>query len=36
MIVIDDLLYGEYYIAEIEASTGYRILEDNIYFTLDN
>ena len=36
MIVIDDLLYGEYYIAEIEASTGYRILEDNIYFTLDS
>ncbi len=36
MIVIDDLSYGEYYIAEIEASTGYRILEDNIYFTLDS
>ncbi len=36
MIVIDDLPYGEYYIAEIEASTGYRILEDNIYFTLDS
>ena len=36
MIVIDDLLYGEYYIAEIEASTGDRILEDNIYFTLDS
>lgn len=36
MIVIDDLPYGEYYIAEVEASTGYRILEDNIYFTLDS
>lgn len=36
MIVIDDLLYGEYYIAEVEASTGYRILEDNIYFTLNS
>lgn len=36
MIVIDDLPYGDYYIAEIEASTGYRILDNNIYFTLDS
>ena len=36
MIVIDDLPYGDYYIAEVEASTGYRILDNNIYFTLDS
>ena len=35
-IVIEDLLYGEYYISEVEASTGYRILEDKIYFKLDS
>lgn len=35
-IVIDDLPYGEYYLAEVEASTGYRLLEDDVYFTLDS
>lgn len=34
-IVIDDLPYGEYYLSEIEASTGYRLLEDNIYFEIN-
>ncbi len=34
-IIIDDLKYGDYYISEVEASTGYRLLLDNIYFTLD-
>lgn len=34
-IIIDDLLYGDYYLSEIEASSGYRLLEDNISFTLD-
>lgn len=34
-IIIDDLLYGEYYLSEVEASSGYRLLEDNVYFTLD-
>ena len=34
-IIVEDLPYGEYYIAEVEASTGYRVLDDNIYFTLD-
>lgn len=34
-IILDDLLYGEYYISEIEASEGYRLLEDKIYFKID-
>lgn len=34
-IILDDLVYGEYYISEVEASSGYRLLEDDIYFTLD-
>lgn len=34
-VVIDDLSYGEYYISEVEASSGYRLIEDDIYFTLD-
>lgn len=34
-IVIEDLPYGKYYISEIEASTGYRLLEDNIYFEMN-
>ena len=35
-IIIDDLLYGDYYLSELEASSGYKLLEDNIYFTLDS
>ena len=34
-IVLDDLLYGEYYISEVEATSGYRLLKDKIYFTID-
>lgn len=34
-IIIDNLPYGEYYLSEVEASTGYRLLEDNIYFDID-
>lgn len=34
-IILEDLPYGDYYISEVEASTGYKILEDNIYFTID-
>lgn len=34
-IVIDDLKYGDYYISEVEASSGYRLLDKDIYFTLD-
>lgn len=33
-ITIEDLPYGEYYISEIEASTGYRLLEDKIIFEI--
>ena len=33
-IKLEDLPYGEYYISEIEASTGYRILEDKITFEI--
>lgn len=33
-IIIDDLPYGEYYLSEREAHTGYRLLEDNIYFEI--
>ncbi len=36
MIIVEGLPYGEYYLAEVEASTGYRLLEDDIYFTLDS
>lgn len=35
-LVIDDLPYGEYFISEIEASTGYQLLEDKVYFKLDS
>ena len=34
-IIIDDLKYGDYYISEVEASSGYKLLDKNIYFTLD-
>lgn len=35
-IIIDDLLYGEYYISEVEASSGYKILDEKVYFKLDS
>lgn len=35
-IILDDLSYGEYYISEVEASSGYKILEDRIYFDIDS
>lgn len=34
-IILDDLMYGQYYLSEVEASSGYRLLEDKIYFDLD-
>lgn len=34
-IIIEDLKYGEYYLAETEASTGYQLLEEKISFTID-
>lgn len=34
-IIIDDLKYGDYYLAETEASTGYQLLEEKILFTID-
>lgn len=34
-IIINDLKYGEYYLAETEATTGYKLLEEDISFTLD-
>lgn len=33
-IVIDDLLYGDYYVAEVEASTGYKLTMDKINFRI--
>lgn len=35
-IIVNDIPYGEYYISEVEASTGYRLLEDNVYFSIDD
>jgi len=35
-IVLNNLPYGEYYLSEIEASSGYRILEDRIYFEISS
>lgn len=35
-IIIDDLLYGDYYISEVEASTGYKLLDKDIYFSLNS
>lgn len=35
-IIIKDIPYGDYYISEIEAGTGYRLLEDTIYFKIDD
>ncbi len=35
-IILNDLPFGEYYLSEIEASTGYRILEDKIYFEISS
>ncbi len=34
-IIINDLKYGDYYLAETEASTGYQLLEEKIPFTID-
>lgn len=34
-IIINDLKYGEYYLAETEATTGYKLLEEDISFTID-
>ncbi len=34
-IILNNIPYGEYYLSEIEASTGYKILDDRIYFTID-
>ena len=34
-ILIEDLPYGEYYLSEVEASTGYRLLEDKIVFEIN-
>ena len=33
-IVLDDMLYGEYYISEVEASTGYKLTYDKIFFEI--
>jgi len=33
-ILIENLPYGEYYLSETEASTGYRLLEDKISFQI--
>lgn len=35
-ILIKDLPYGEYYLSETEASTGYRLLEDTITLQIDS
>lgn len=34
-IILKDIPYGDYYLSELEASTGYRLLEDSISFTID-
>lgn len=34
-IIIDDLKYDDYYLAETESSTGYKLLEEKIPFTID-
>ena len=34
-IIIDDLKYGDYYLSETEASTGYQLNDENINFTID-
>ena len=35
-IILNDMPYGKYYLSEIEASTGYRLLEDKIYFEISS
>ena len=35
-IILNDLPYGEYYLSEIESATGYRLLEDKIYFDISS
>lgn len=34
-IILKDLPYGEYYLSEVEATTGYRILEDKMIFIIE-
>lgn len=34
-IIIEDIPYGEYYLSEVEASTGYRLLEEQITINID-
>ena len=34
-ITIDNLMYGDYYLSEVESTTGYKILDDKIYFSID-
>lgn len=34
-IILDDIKYGDYYLSEVESSTGYKLLEENISFTID-
>lgn len=33
-IIINDLKYGDYFLAEVESATGYKLLEENIPFTI--
>ena len=33
-IILDDMLYGKYYISEVEASTGYKLTYDKIFFEI--
>ena len=35
-IILDDMLYGKYYVSEVEASTGYRLVQDKIYFEVED
>lgn len=35
-IFLEDIPYGEYYLSEVEASTGYRLLEDRITFEIND
>lgn len=33
-IILDDMLYGKYYISEVEATTGYKLTYDKIFFEI--
>ena len=35
-LILDDMLYGKYYVSEVEASTGYRLVQDKIYFEVED